>query len=53
MNARGKLNVAYVNGVVFVAGLLGLATNSGTAFLLAAAVLLITSWQAGSLRPPR
>lgn len=53
MSARRKLNAANVNGVAFVAGLLGLATGSSTVFLVAAAVLLFTAWQAGDLRPPR
>jgi hypothetical protein len=53
MSARNKLNAAHVNGVLFVAGLLGIATNSGVVFLLAAAILFATSWQAGVIRPPR
>jgi len=53
MNARNKLNAAQVNGVLFIAGLLGLATNSGVVFLLAAAVLFATSWQSGTIRPER
>ena len=39
MSARNKLNAANINGVLFVAGLLGLVTGSGVVFLLAAAVM--------------
>lgn len=53
MSARNKLNAAHINGVLFVAGLLGMATGSGVVFLLAAAVLFFTGWQAGSLRSGR
>lgn len=53
MSARNKLNAAHVNGVLFVAGLLGLTTRSIVVFLLAAAVLIFTGWQAGGLRGGR
>jgi hypothetical protein len=53
MSAKRKLNAAHFNGIVFVAGMLGLATGSATVFVLAAAVLLVTGWHAGDLRPPR
>ena len=53
MNAKNKLNAANVNGVLFVAGLLGLVTESGVVFLLAAAVLFLTGWQSGSIRAGR
>ena len=53
MSARNKLNAAYFNGILFIAGVLGLATESGVVFLLSAAVLFITSLQAGDIRPPR
>lgn len=51
MSARNKLNAAHVNGVLFISGLLGLVTDSGALFLLAAAVLFFTGWQSGSFRP--
>lgn len=50
MSARNKLNAANVNGVLFVAGLLGIVTESGTVFLLATAFLFFTNWQAGGIR---
>ena len=53
MSARDKLNAAYVNGILFVSGILGLATGSGIVFLLSAAVLFVTSWRSGDIRPPR
>jgi hypothetical protein len=50
MNARGKLNVAFVNGAVIVAVVLGLATNSFIVFLVALAVLLVSQFASGGIR---
>ena len=42
MNARGKLNVAYVNGAIVLAMIAGVLTNSGIVFgvILVGGVLL-------------
>ena len=53
LSARKKSNAAYFNGILFISGVLGLATESGVVFLLSAAVLFITSLQAEHIRPPR
>jgi hypothetical protein len=50
MNARGKLNVAYFNGSLVLAGILGLFTESWIAFFLAAAVLLMIQLAVGGIR---
>ena len=51
MNARGKLNVAYVNGAIVLAVVAGVLTNSGIVFgvILVGGVLL--SLFLGNIRP--
>jgi hypothetical protein len=51
MNARGKLNVAYVNGAIVLAVIAGVLTNSGIVFgvILVGGVLL--SLYLGNIRP--
>ncbi len=51
MGARRKLNSAYFNGCLVVAGLLGWLTESWTAFLVALVVLVGTAWNCGDIRP--
>lgn len=50
MNARGKLNQAYLNGAIFVAIVAATITQSAVVFLLVLAVLLVTSLGDGSIR---
>lgn len=50
VSAKRKLNSAHLLGSAFVAGLLGLVTNSVTVFLVALAVLLVAAYLAGDLR---
>jgi hypothetical protein len=51
MNARGKLNVAYLNGSAVMAVIVGVLTNSGIVFgvILVGGVLL--SLFLGNIRP--
>jgi hypothetical protein len=51
MNARGKLNIAYVNGAIVLAVIGGVLTNSGIVFgvILVGGVLL--SFYLGNIRP--
>jgi hypothetical protein len=50
MNARGKLNAAYVNGAIVLAVIAGVLTNSGIVFgvILVGGVLL--SFYLGNIR---
>jgi hypothetical protein len=41
MNARGKLNRAYLNGSLLIAGAVGLVTQSWTIFAVTFVVLLV------------
>ena len=50
MGARHKLNSAALHGVLIVAGLIALVTNSWTVFCLAAAALLATAVHSGDIR---
>lgn len=49
-NARNKLNAAAVNGVLIVAGFVGLATESWRVFCVVALVLVISAALAGDIR---
>ena len=40
MSARQKLNLAFLNGSLLLAGVLGLSTDSGMVFVVALIVLL-------------
>lgn len=51
MNARKKLNVAYFNGCVIAAGMIGLTFGSWLIFLLALIVLMIGNLNSGGIRP--
>ncbi len=48
--AKHKLNRAYLNGVLIVAGAFGLFTGSWLIFLIAAAFLVLTCVHDGSIR---
>ena len=50
MNARGKLNQAYLNGALVVAIMAGSVTQSASVFLLVLGAVLISSLQDGSIR---
>ncbi|QDT66658.1 hypothetical protein [Calycomorphotria hydatis] len=52
-NARHKLNAAAINGVLLVAGLIALLTQSWQIFILLLFLLLVTSTVSGSIRPWR
>lgn len=51
MGARHKLNQAFVNGALIVAGLIGFATQSLIAFLVVLGILLLLSTHSGDIRP--
>jgi hypothetical protein len=51
MNARNKLNVAYFNGSVFVAGLLGLVIQSWPIFIASLITLVVGNLCSGGIRP--
>lgn len=53
MGARQKINQAYVNGALFVAGIIGIAAESWLLFLGALAVLLALDVMAGGIRLTR
>lgn len=53
MNARNKLNVAYLNGAVIVAGILGLLTQSWAIFGVVLIGLLIGNVLSGAIRSKR
>jgi hypothetical protein len=50
MTAKHKLNAAHLTGSLFVALLLGAATNSATVFVLGAIALLVAGFLAGDIR---
>ncbi len=50
MGARQKLNVAYFNGCLIVAGLVGLVAQSGTMFWLALVVSFGLCCHSGEIR---
>jgi hypothetical protein len=53
MGAREKLNQAYASGSLVIAAILGLAFQSGWAFIIAATILLVMNMCAGEIRPRR
>ena len=53
MNARNKLNVAFVNGSLLVAGLAGLVFESWIAFFLVLVAAICTSMLSGDIRTTR
>jgi hypothetical protein len=50
MGARQKLNLAYINGCIVVAALIGLACQSWVVFLVGVAVLLVLDLVGGNIR---
>ena len=50
MTARHKLNVAFVNGALIVAGVVGLAFQSWLVFLVVAVVLVVGALYTGDVR---
>jgi len=50
LNTRNKLNLAYFNGCLFVAAVVGSATRSWAVFLLATAVLAAACVADGDIR---
>ncbi len=50
MNARNKLNVAYANGCLAIAALVGMMAESGAVFLLALAALVVGGIASGDIR---
>jgi hypothetical protein len=51
LSARTKLNIAFIQGALLVAALVGWSFNSWTAFFLIAAVLIVLAIYAGNIRP--
>lgn len=51
MSARHKLNVAFLNGALLVAGVLGLGSQSWAVFLIALALLIASGVYMGEIRP--
>jgi hypothetical protein len=51
MNARNKLNIAYLNGSLIVAAVLGLILHSWPIFVIALVVLVIANVLSGGIRP--
>ena len=51
MNARGKLNVAYINGAIVLAIVAGVLTNSGVVFLAFLVGGVLASLYLGNIRP--
>lgn len=51
MGARRKLNVAYVNGSLFLAAVVGLLAQSWVVFFLVLVVALIGNFVTGEIRP--
>jgi hypothetical protein len=53
LSARNKLNVAYVNGAVLMAGLLVIFSGNPTVFVVALGVFLAAAVHSGGIRPGR
>jgi hypothetical protein len=53
MNARHKLNLAYVNGALVIGGVVGMVTESWTLFWLSLVVVVIIHLGSGAIRPER
>jgi hypothetical protein len=51
MNARNKLNIAFFQGSLLIAGLLGLALRSCSLFVVALIALVLVNLYAGNIRP--
>src|SRR5947209_11286721 len=53
MSARQKLNRAYMNGSLIIAGIAGLATGSWGVFFITSGILVALNMVSGEIRPPR
>jgi hypothetical protein len=53
MNARQKLNLAYVNGAVVMAGVVGMLAKSWAVFWVSLVVVVIVHVGSGGIRPKR
>jgi uncharacterized membrane protein YgdD (TMEM256/DUF423 family) len=51
MSARHKLNAASIHGVLFIAGLIALLTESWKIFFLLTVILIGTACYSGDIRP--
>jgi hypothetical protein len=51
LSAKHKLNAAYFQGAVVLAGAAGLATQSWTVFFIVLALLVATALSSGDIRP--
>ncbi len=51
MGARQKLNVAYFNGCLLLAAIVGTSAESGFVFLLALIVPVMGGYASGEIRP--
>ncbi len=51
--ARQKLNVAYFNGCLILAALVGASAESGLVFVLALIALVMGGYASGDIRPRR
>ncbi len=51
MGARQKLNVAYFNGCLILAAVIGAFTGSGLVFLVALVALVFGGYVSGDIRP--
>jgi hypothetical protein len=50
LSAKHKLNAGYFQGAFFIAGLIGLLTDSATVFLMTFTIMLLASLHAGEIR---
>ena len=53
MNARNKVNVAYANGCLAIAALVGMMAGSWAVFLMAFVALVVGSYASGEIRTRR
>ena len=51
MGAKAKLNLAYLNGAVLFASMIGLGLQSWSAFIVTAGLLIALQTVAGGIRP--
>ena len=51
--ARQKLNVAYFNGCLILAAVIGASTGDGLVFVLVLIVLVMGGYASGEIRPRR
>jgi|GEM_PF-176857 hypothetical protein len=50
MSARQKLNQAYINGALLLAGVIGASTESWTVFITLTVILVVLSIHGGDIR---